>query len=226
MNILQKDPKKIIAIFDFCETLVDFQTADVFVNELFKRHFSLFGFIVNVVRKLLFVLHLSSGEVNKKLELLKVRGLTLRDLENYLPVFFEKKLIKGNISYSVDRLNWHLRNGHYVILVSAGYTPYLEYYASNYGVHKVIGTDIEIVNAKLSGFFKGLDCIGINKVKKINESIKLEDFDLLNSYCYSDSISDLPIFLLVGNRFLINSKEPFDTTKHFNLIQINTTDLQ
>jgi HAD superfamily hydrolase (TIGR01490 family) len=209
--------KEIIVIFDFCETLVSFQTADSFTRQIFKRNLNLFGICVEFIRLVLEKARLNTGEVNKKLHLLKIRGFKVKFLHNQILNFYSSKLASSGLEDSLKRLEWHKSEGHFVVIVSGGYTPYLEYYAKKHGIHLAIGTDLQKKNDRLTGFYDGVDCLGVNKVVKLNEKINLSKFDLRNSFCYTDSISDLPILLLVGNRYLINPQVPDKILKLYNI---------
>ena len=100
-----------------------------------------------------------------------------------------------------------------IVIVSGGFSEYIREYAKKNGIDKVIATDLEIKNGKYTGKIKGLDCIGINKILKLFESVNINEFDLKNSYAYTDHFSDIPIISLVGNRFFITKKEVPDWTK-------------
>ena len=58
----------------------------------------------------------------------------------------------------------------------------------------------------------GENCKGEEKVKRLIEVLKKENIevDFENSYMFSDSLSDLPLFNLVGHPYLINYKKTHD----------------
>ena len=65
---------------------------------------------------------------------------------------------------------------------------------------------------------EGLNCKGEEKVKRLMEMLKQENIevDFKNSYMFSDSLSDSPLFNLVGNPYLINYKKSHKTIKNLN----------
>lgn len=56
---------------------------------------------------------------------------------------------------------------------------------------------------------------GEEKVRRLKEVLKEENIevDFKNSYMFSDSLADLPLFKLVGNPYLINSKKSYNNIK-------------
>ena len=46
--------------------------------------------------------------------------------------------------------------------------------------------------------------MGKNKIIKIKQHLKLDDFDLDHSYAYSDHISDIPLLNLTGHGVVVN----------------------
>ena len=86
--------KKILVIFDFCETLVNFQTADHFVNYIFKKKPNLFGICVEILRKILKSFRLGSGALNKRLQLLKLKNLDYCYISFFAKQYFEEIYFK------------------------------------------------------------------------------------------------------------------------------------
>jgi phosphatidylglycerophosphatase C len=123
--------------------------------------------------------------------------------ENVLNFFFRgwsvDRFRKAAYSYSreklslitnktaMDRINWHKQEGHKVVVVSASFESLLKDWCSEQNID-LIGTKIEIKNGKITGRFLSTNCYGIEKVKRIKESINLPDFEYI--YAYGDSKGD------------------------------------
>ena len=77
---------------------------------------------------------------------------------------------------------------------------------------KVIGTRFIKENGLHRNKISGENCKGEEKVKRLKEVLKTEniEIDFENSYMFSDSLSDLPLFNLVGHPYLINFKKTHD----------------
>ena len=52
--------------------------------------------------------------------------------------------------------------------------------------------------------------MGDKKVELLGNELNLKEFDLKNSFCYSDSRSDMPLFSLVGNKVVIKNAQNTD----------------
>lgn len=193
-----------IAVFDFCETLVNFQTADAFVD--FVRE-SLKMDCINrkekidsIIRKYkllypLFILQLifhQTWSISKRLKLWQLKGIPQKVISD-LSVKYYKEIIKPNlIRETVTILNKHIADGYDVWLVSGGYGIYLRHFAKEYGIKHLISSNIGFKNGYCTGKIDGIDCMNTNKVKLLRKRFSGE----LNGnviVSYSDSITDIPI---------------------------------
>ena len=191
--------KKILAIFDFCDTLIGMQTANRFVtlgykkNKRFDTIFNEFGRVILIKLKLLF------GHRHKKWQLRQLNGLTIENMKNIVKDYVENELIPKENKKVLKKLLWHKSQGHIIVIVSGGFSEYIKYYAKKYNIEYVIATDLKIQNDKFTGKINGIDCMGINKIEKLKAVLNIAEFDLKNSYAYSDNISDIPLLSFVGN---------------------------
>jgi HAD superfamily hydrolase (TIGR01490 family) len=209
--------KKVIAVFDFCETLIDYQTADRFVLFILSKEKRISAMFIEWIRRILNAAHLISGLTNKKLHLLKLKGLPEHKYLAYADEYVMQHLVPSEIRQIKERLIWHREQGHTIALVSGGYTEYLRKYAMLNQIELVAGTDVEVKQDTLTGRIQGLNCLAENKLIKLSELVDLSLFDLERSYCYSDSLSDLPLMMLVGERFLVTRQ---DYPEWINLLNI------
>ena len=90
-----------------------------------------------------------------------------------------------------------------MVIVSGGYGIYIRLFFSSV-VDKVIATEIDFVNSKCTGRFSGVDCLGGNKLEKLYKYIDNEKIDYDNSYVFSDSKTDLPLFSLAKNKIVVS----------------------
>ena len=191
--------KKILAIFDFCDTLIGMQTANRFVslcyenNKRFDTIVNEFGRIILRKARLLF------GHRHKKWQLKQLKGLTTSTMKTIVKEYVEGELISKENKKVVEKLLWHKSQGHTIAIVSGGFSEYINYYAKKYDIQYVIATDLEIIDGKYTGNIDGIDCMGINKIEKLRTVLDIEEYDLDNSYAYSDHISDIPLLSFVGN---------------------------
>lgn len=105
--------------------------------------------------------------------------------------------------------------------MSGGFSEYIKEYAKIYDIDYVIATDLEFIDGKATGKIDGIDCMGINKIEKIRSIIDLDKYDLLNSFAYSDHISDIPLLSFVGNGIVVDFGEDTKWAKLMNYEVVN-----
>ena len=191
---------KKIAFFDFCETLVQFQTADNFVDFVrrsvkspFMNALEFFRVCLVKVRFFALANRLHQNNLHKKLKLLQMKNLPDDKVCFLAKQYYENEIKPCLINEMIIELKKKKRQGYFTVIISGGYEHYIRHFAEDFEVDLVVATDI------LSGRIDGLDCMGSNKIKKLKEYLSLDLYDLENSVAYSDSLSDLPLFELVGN---------------------------
>jgi len=99
------------------------------------------------------------------------------------------------------RLREHVAQGHVVVLVSAQLAPALAKLGAPLGVTGTVGTEIEIKDGRFTGKVSPRVCMGLEKDRLTREFLKAHGIqvDFGASYVYADSISDLPLFEMVGH---------------------------
>ena len=191
---------KKIALFDFCETIANFQTADAFVDfvrfnenkksiKQWKRlHSILKRTKIVKILSLLFPQH----SINKRIYAMQLRGLSY-DRLNELAKDYYKQVICQNLIPDVLNELIKLRNeGYRILLVSGGYDLYLNYFAEDYSINSkdVISTKFYFKGGICTGMFDGKDCMGKEKVIRLNQHIIKDRY---YSIAFSDSKSDIPM---------------------------------
>lgn len=188
--------RKTVAIFDFDGTLT---TKDTFLE--FARHavgnkrlmlgmIRIFPWLMAWKFKLI-----AGGKAKERLFSLLFQGMSLARFQEYCVSFvdlirsFERKEM-------TDRLQFHLRRGDEVFIVSASFPNWIVPWARIHGISEknVIGTGIETDGyGHLSGKFSTPNCNGEEKVRRLKEIVPdISDFEI---YAYGDS---------TGDRFLLD----------------------
>ena len=206
----ERQPSDIIAVFDFCETIVNFQTADSFVIFTANKYGITRCFLQKSLQKFLYKTKMVSSLKNKQWILRTIQGLTVDELDKAAEEFLETMIFPNLNLALIEKLAWHKRMGHTLVLASGGYAPYLRKFAEKFGINHVVGVELEIHNQRLTGRISGLNCMGTNKVKKLSSSLDLGIFNLRESFCYTDHPSDMPLIQLMGHSTIVVSSK----TKH------------
>lgn len=191
---------KKVAIFDFCETLIKFQTADAFINYVYEASGSSRMLYIELFRRLLIKLKISSiinvltngfwGSLNKKIRLFELRGFTKADLDSFAANFYQDRL-KPNYILEIYRLiGIKKTEGFLVGIVSGGFDIYINYFVKDNPVDFLISCKLQFRKGKCTGKLEGYDCMGTKKVEMLN---KLFTKKPSYSVVYTDSISDLPL---------------------------------
>ena len=118
--------------------------------------------------------------------------------------YFEKILRYSEIKVIIDRINYHKKRGDLIIIASGGYNSYLEVFGSAMDISIIVSTEILFRNNICMGLINGPDCLNENKKTKLLKVINWHSIDEANSFFYSDSLSDLPMFKIVKNGFLVS----------------------
>lgn len=131
--------------------------------------------------------------------------LNKNDLDNFYNEVLKASVYEDAIA-EIKKLK---KDGYYTLLVSASPECYLKYFEIEDYVDVVLGTKLQVVGNRYVNKIEGYNCKGEEKVVRINDFLRKEGLciDKPNSVAYSDSLSDTPMFKLVGTAYLINYKK-------------------
>jgi phosphatidylglycerophosphatase C len=89
---------------------------------------------------------------------------------------------------AIKRIQWHQRQGHRCVLVSANVEFHLIPWAKSVGIDDVIATRCEVSQGVLTGHLLGNNCWGKEKLNRLSELVGSRDSYVL--YAYGDSKGD------------------------------------
>lgn len=207
-------PNKGIAIFDFCGTLANFQTADRFVMftlEHFGNRMSGIRFkCSSLFRKqrveTLFSKMVPGFQSRKSSLVYCLRGLSEESVNEAAKEYYNRIVKPNLIPETISELKHLKEDGIEVHIVSAGYFSYIRYFAKDFGIpeENIIATTIEFRNGRCSGCFGGKDCTGSTKVK---ECVAAGLGNRRPIVAFSDSRSDLPIMLWADRAIIVKEAQ-------------------
>lgn len=214
-----------IALFDFCETLVSFQTADAFISFVSNRHPNLIHKGINYYiqkffekTKLSSVLFKLGLNINKHLLLLRFKGLTYELIENEGRLFYETCIKSHYIKESINELQ-RLKSENYIIyIVSGGLDAYLHYFAEDYNVN-LICSELSYTDRVCNGKLKYADCMNKEKIWKLRRILHVDNLHNIDSIAYSDSIADLPL-LQFAKRAVVVTKSNKKWINKYNFTKL------
>lgn len=207
---------KKIALFDFCQTLCDFETADPFVDYV-KEHvdptkrmlvisrmmsfFRLVGlnFVFNVIG------HIFHCSINKKLLLLELKGIEKHKIDILALDYYKSKIKPHLIPDMISILKTEKNSGKEIAIVSASYHPFLRYFCVDFDVDYLVTNEF-LYNKDdvFEGKICQKDCIYKNKVSRLKKELKNISYNIVSSY--GDSMSDSPILSIAEQGFVISHK--------------------
>jgi HAD superfamily phosphoserine phosphatase-like hydrolase len=176
---------------DFCGTLVSKQTANNFVDYyLWMNNLKLQWIKSKLVNekfiKLSHLINQNKGSID----------LTAQSYAKHLMTYNREGLI--------EILKTAQISGYKLFVISAGYSIYIKKWLEINEIQSIlIANDFEYNNDFFRGSISDNDCIGEQKVLRLSKIINLESIDWFNSYVFSDSLTDKPLFDLVRNKIFI-----------------------
>lgn len=195
-----------VAIFDFDGTLYSKETFQVMMSHL-KNHPE------HSVRYRKFYRAIMPPYIGHKLKIYPEAKMRARSVQAYLmalETFSRKELEQffGEIAVKMhddmnsrvmERLQKHVADNVYVMLVSGAFMPLLHAVTDKMPIQKIIGTEIHYKDDVLDHLTPVKHIQGSLKTEKIHEALDGQEIDWQNSFAYGDSFSDLAVLELVGN---------------------------
>ena len=201
---------KKIVLLDFCGTVVDYQTAIPFLWDVIKNNTNpvKFFFLRKILSRLVyltdrFVRHFVEGRhLLKSFVIRSTRGIPRSEFDNMAVGYYEHQLKPHFIEETIRLVRHYQETGYEVILLSAALDFYLTLFAREYGISKIICTNLEFVDGVSAGRIKGTDCIDHFKpilFRKQHGQIQSEEIIGI-----TDSITDIPMLNLCDKKIVIS----------------------
>ena len=220
--------KNKVAFFDFCDTLVDFQTGDAFIDFIRENTKKKKALVFEKFRVFLIKIRFFSilnkifpnHNWHKKLKLFQLKGNIKSEIE-YLSLLYYSQRIKPHlITRIVQELEQYKEKGYAIYIVSGGFTDYIVHFCKEFEINEPIATDIKYKDGICLGIIDGIDCMHAAKIDKIKKVIDLSNIDWEQSVAYSDSITDLPLLTIVKNGVVISKKHSQNWAASNNLKEV------
>ena len=218
--------KSNLVIFDFCGTLIEFQTADRYVqfcvrqlpsNRLVQCRHRLI-MLMDALRIFKIYNRLKpSNNWRKRVVLWQLKGLSRSLCDQLAREYFEQELRPGIVKPLADKLQEHLANKDRVCILSGGYDIYIRYVAELYGIKEIISSKIAFSNDVCLGKMEGPDCMRENKIAYFNQLPRKKSERVI---FYTDSPSDLPLLALVDEPIVVSKHKPQQWAKERNYNQL------
>jgi len=208
-----------LAIFDVDYTITKKETLLEFYKFMLKRDPKLIRFAPRaLVSSFFYVFKVFDASRAKENFISFIDGMEQEELLGLTKEFYKKTLSRIFYEDAIDTMKRLKNKGFKIYLISASAQFYLDQFYNIEEVDKVIGTIFKCEQGKYSRKIEGENCKGESKVKRLLKVIKEENIevDFKQSYMFSDSLSDSPLFELVGHPYDINYKKKNDKYEVLN----------
>lgn len=199
-----RSTRPVVAAFDVDKTLT---TRDCVVPFLWKV-----GGPVLVVRLLPRIPQLLVAVLRRRRDRIKaiatraaVRGIPLSRIDIVACRYADQVWARRMRPDTVARLNWHVKQGHHVVLVSASYRNYLEPLAARLGVRGVISTELEVRDGICTGGLLGPNCRATVKPERLRAWMDAEGLSGAVIHAYGDSAGDRDLLALADHPTLVGT---------------------
>ena len=191
---------KVLALFDFDGTLARSDTFLPFLRKVVGISALLRAMLLCSPQLLAMAFNHKKRDRAKikllQLTLNKVSRSRLEEIAQSFSGEFSSEKIDDS---QLQSLLAHLNGGDEVVIVSASLRVYVEPIARKIGVTRVIATELEYdKNGICTGKIKGENCNYLEKKRRIEQEISLNEFGEI--YAYGDSRGDLPMLSLATTR--------------------------
>lgn len=200
---------KKVALIDFCETVVDFQTADAYVQFCLTRKPGLnkhLSMLYNLSKKfhVLGVMERVSpkSSIAKRLCLYQLKGLEKVEMVALAGDYYETKLKPHFIKPVIDLIG-EIKQNYEVCIVSGGYDIYLEFFQKEFNIENRLSAKLKFKNGRFTGKLDGVDCMFDHKVRMLKEKYGKAS-NTQNWIALSDSITDMPMLRMVGRPIVVS----------------------
>lgn len=132
------------------------------------------------------------------------RGISDVTIDDLCSETTANRLIPSIYKEAVNEIEFHRKKNARLVILSASIFQVCNYFAEKTGADDIICTVLESKEGFLTGKTAGKLCFGEEKKERLRSYCYKNNINTSESFYYGDSISDLPVFLLVGHPVCIN----------------------
>ncbi|MDB5195561.1 MAG: phosphoserine phosphatase [Parcubacteria group bacterium] len=206
---MENSPRRKVALFDICGTLVKVTTIIDFTEQFLlsprtNPRFSIFKWLSHQSHRIEHRLHLDRPNAYRRHLVNLYKGYTEEELAP-LAEAYRDRLLDRKKTAVVEKLRALAASGHEIYLVSAGLDAYLKPFAHALGATLIATTLEKDARGRYTGAVQGVDSIGEGKVVRVRAELPdSAEVDWEESWAFGDSVSDIPILSLVGNVWTVD----------------------
>jgi phosphatidylglycerophosphatase C len=185
---MENKQKFILAAFDFDGTITKKDTLFQFLIHCFGWPGFLFGLVKFIPTGIQYFLKIIDNNLAKeRLFCIFFKNMPFEKFQEF-GTTFSKKIINIINNQAIDKINWHKKEGHKLIIISASIKNWIEPWAKENGFEFVLSTEVAVEKGILTGSFSNKNCIGNEKVARL--LMEYPNRNAYQLYAYGDSNGD------------------------------------
>ncbi len=210
------EKNKDLVVFDFCDTLINFQTWNAFLKWMYRKYYNRDNketFLVKLFKNYpLSIIFDYKRYLARQIKWIPIKFINEK-IEDFIKILNDNQ--NGKV---VDMMKQHLAKRNEVIIVSAWFNDYIKIWAKQYWIINVYAIELEKNKWKYTWkYVWWLDVYWNNKLKVLKQNFNLEEYN--DVIVYSDSLSDLPLFNIATKKYFVCKNSKIKVPKWF--ISIN-----
>lgn len=194
----------VAAFFDMDETLLRVNSGSRWVRFLRERkELSLLLLLRSLVWTLQYKLAILDMDTVARKLIADMAGTAEVELRDKAELFFTQHLLAAVSESAAQQLLFHREAGHTLVILTSATSYVAEPVARHLQIEHVLCTRLHVEAGRFLGTLDR-PCYGEGKVVIAERFAAERGIDLAQSYFYTDSYSDLPMLLRVGQRRVVN----------------------
>lgn len=177
-----------LALFDFDGTLTRKDSLTHVLKVIFPAWRFWFGWIIMIPVIIVWKLNLITNHRAKELVLIHFfKGMSEPQFIQSAKSYSLEKIPEILRPDAMEKLNWHVKQGHDIWVVTASIDLWLKPWTDSLGIN-LISTTMEVKNGKMTGKLSTPNNFGPEKARRIREAIDLSRYKEI--YAYGDTEGD------------------------------------
>ena len=194
-----KKDSNAIALFDFDGTITFTDTQADFIRFTTEQRV----FYLGILRLAPILITAALGLYSRDRAKEKVleyffKGLSMTTFEKWAEFYAKEKLDRLVRPLARERFDWHRRQRHKIVVVSASLENWLRPWCELQGFD-LLATRLEIDAGKITGKLQTQNCNGMEKVNRLRANYRLDEYQRI--YAYGNSKGDKEMLELAHERY-------------------------
>lgn len=205
VNTISEDKYSYTVFFDIDRTLISVISGRELVYSAVRNgYIKPVRIFKNAVTYFLYKISLIDPQVMSEKLIRWTQGIPQVNFDELCHETTDRIIIPSIYNEALSEIEFHRRNNARIVLLSATVTQVCKVIAEKVGADDFICTALESKDGIMTGAASGILCFGEGKKERLREYCYKNNTNVSESFYYGDSVSDLPVFLYVGQPVCIN----------------------